>query len=136
MVLDAWSIQKGESRQEIVENLLDTVQSLIRVDRALTDRVFDSQHILEEIAQRGLIYVIPKRMQTSEKAQARRLLRRDAERYITDRKLYLGGNEWHETTADAPAKRTLRSDRLSLVLSAHDERACWNCLRVRLPLGD
>ncbi len=62
------------------------------------DREFDSQHVLEMISQRGLFYVVPKRMQTSEKAQAKRLLQRDQDRYETDRKLYLGKNEWHERT--------------------------------------
>jgi hypothetical protein len=37
-------------------------------------------------------------MQTSEKAQAKRLLQRGQDRYETDRKLHLGKNEWHETT--------------------------------------
>ncbi len=37
-------------------------------------------------------------MQTSEKAQAKRLLQRGRDRYETDRKLHLGDNEWHETT--------------------------------------
>jgi IS4 transposase len=36
-------------------------------------------------------------MQTSEKAQARRLLRRNQNCYETDRKLHLGDNEWHQT---------------------------------------
>ena len=62
------------------------------------DWEFDSQHVLEMISRRGLSYVVPKRMQTSEKAQAKRLLRRGQYRYETDRKLHLGKNEWHETT--------------------------------------
>ena len=62
------------------------------------DREFDSQHLLESIADRGLTYVVPKRMYTSEKAQAKRLLRRDQDYYTTDRKLHLGSNKWHETT--------------------------------------
>ncbi|ELY91943.1 transposase (TCE33) [Natrinema altunense JCM 12890] len=37
-------------------------------------------------------------MQTSEKAQAKRLLKRGRDRYETDRKLHLGHNEWHSTT--------------------------------------
>jgi hypothetical protein len=49
------------------------------------DREFDSQHVLEMISQRGLSYVVPKRMQTSEKAQAKRLLQRDQDSYETDR---------------------------------------------------
>ena len=98
LVLDARPVRKGESRKEIVEDLLDSAEELVHVDNVLMDREFDSQHVLEMISQRGLSYVVPKRMQTSEKAQAKRLLRRDQNRYETDRKLHLGKNEWHETT--------------------------------------
>jgi len=89
---------KGETRLEIVEDLLDSAEDLVHVDNVLMDREFDSQHVLEMISQRGLSYVVPKRMQTSEKAQAKRLLQRDQDRYETNRKLHLGKNEWHETT--------------------------------------
>jgi IS4 transposase len=98
LVLDARPVRKGEARLKIVEELLDSAQELVHVDKVLMDREFDSQHVLEEIAARGLIYAVPKRMYTSEKAQAKRLLRRGEDRYTTDRKLYLGNNEWHETT--------------------------------------
>ena len=98
LVLDARPVRKGESRKEIVEDLLDSAQDLVHIDNVLMDREFDSQHILEMIRQRGLSYVVPKRMQTSEKAQAKRLLQRDQDRYETDRKLHLSNNEWHETT--------------------------------------
>nr|WP_241154926.1 transposase [Halorubrum sp. CSM-61] len=98
IVLDARPVRRGESRKEIVEDLLDSAEAAVHVDNVLMDREFDSQHVLEMIGQRGLSYVVPKRMQTSEKAQAKRLLRRDQDRYETDRKLHLGKNEWHETT--------------------------------------
>ena len=98
IVLDARPVRKGETRLEIVEDLLDSAEDLVHVDNVLMDREFDSQHVLEMISQRGLSYVVPKRMQTSEKAQAKRLLQRDQDRYETDRKLHLGKNEWHETT--------------------------------------
>ena len=98
IVLDARPVRKGESRLEIVEDLLDSAEEMVHVDNVLMDREFDSQHVLEIVSQRGLSYVVPKRMQTSEKAQAKRLLRRDQDRYETDRKLHLGKNEWHETT--------------------------------------
>jgi hypothetical protein len=77
---------------------LDSAEELVHVDNVLMDREFDSQHVLEMITQRGLSYVVPKRMQTSERAQAKRLLQRDRDRYETDRKLHVGKNEWHETT--------------------------------------
>ncbi|GAB6862868.1 hypothetical protein JCM17092_29570 [Haloplanus litoreus] len=98
IVLDARPVRKGETRLEIVEDLLDSAEDLVHVDNVLMDREFDSQHVLEMISQRGLSYVVPKRMQTSEKAQANRLLQRDRDRYETDRGLHLGRNEWHETT--------------------------------------
>lgn len=98
IVIDARPVRKGESRLEIVADLLDSAEETIHVDNVLMDREFDSQHVLEMVSQRGLSYVVPKRMQTSEKAQAKRLLQRDQDRYETDRKLHLGKNEWHETT--------------------------------------
>jgi IS4 transposase len=98
LVLDARPVKKGETRQEIVEDLLDSAQSLVHIDGVLMDREFDSQHLLESISQRGLTYVVPKRMYTSEKAQAKRLLKRGQDYYTADRKLHLGRNEWHETT--------------------------------------
>ncbi|MFC6751908.1 transposase [Halorubrum tibetense] len=98
LVLDARPVRRGESRKEIVEDLLDSAEELVHVDNVLMDREFDSQHVLEMISQRGLSYVVPKRMQTSEKAQAKRLLKRGKDRYETDRKLHLGDNEWHSTT--------------------------------------
>jgi len=98
IVLDARPVRKGETRLEIVEDLLDSAEELIHIDNVLMDREFDSQHVLEMISQRGLSYVVPKRMQTSEKAQAERLGRRGQERYETGRKLHLGDNEWHSTT--------------------------------------
>lgn len=93
IVLDARPFQKGESRKEIVEDLLDTTEQLIHVDNVLMNQEFDSQYILEMLSQRGLSYVVPKRMQIREKAQAKRLLRRYQDRYEIDRKLHLGNNE-------------------------------------------
>jgi IS4 transposase len=88
---------KEETRLEIVKDLLDSALGLVHVDNVLMDREFDSQHVLEMLSQRGLSYVVPKRIQTSEKAQAKRLRKRGKDRYETDRKLHLVKNEWHET---------------------------------------
>jgi hypothetical protein len=62
LVFDARPVRKGESRKEIVEDLLDSAENLVHVDNVLMDREFDSQHVLEVISQRGLSYVVPKRM--------------------------------------------------------------------------
>ncbi|RBI60526.1 transposase [halophilic archaeon] len=109
LVLDAQPVKKGDSRREIVEDLLDSAQNLVHVDGVLMDREFDSQHLLESISQRGLTYVVPKRMYTSEKAQAKRLLSQGQDYYTTNRKLHLGKNKWHETTF--VYKRNPNSDR-------------------------
>jgi len=98
IVLDARPVRKGDTRKEIVKDLLDSAEAAVHVDNVLMDREFDSQHILEMLSQRGLSYVVPKRMQTSEKAQAKRLLKRGQDRYETNRKLHLDDNEWHHTT--------------------------------------
>ncbi|GGK83615.1 ISNCY family transposase ISH7A [Haloarcula sebkhae] len=110
IVLDARPVRRGEPRKEIVEDLLDSAQDAVHVDSVLMDREFDSQHILEMLSQRGLSYVVPKRMQTSEKAQAKRLLQRGQDRYETDRKLNLGKNEWHETTLTYRRKEDSKHD--------------------------
>lgn len=57
IVLDARPDRKGESRLEIVKDLLDSAEEIVHVDNVLTDREFDSQHVLEIISQRGLSYV-------------------------------------------------------------------------------
>lgn len=98
LVLDARPVRKGDSRTEIVEDLLDSAQELVHVDNVLMDREFDSQHVLKVVADRGLMYVVPKRMHTSEKAQAKRLLKHGKDRYVTDRGLHLGNDEWLSTT--------------------------------------
>jgi IS4 transposase len=98
IVLDARPVRKGDTRLEIVCDLLDSAQEQILVDNVLMDREFDSQHILGEIDQRGLQYTVPKRMQTSEQAQAQRLLQWNQDQYVTDRNLLLDNGERHETT--------------------------------------
>ncbi len=110
IVLDARPVRKGETRLETVEELLDSAENLVHVDNVLMDREFDSQHVLEMISQRGLSYVVPKRMQTSEKAQAKRLLKHGKDRYETDRKPHLGKNEWHETTLNYRRKENSEHD--------------------------
>ncbi|MFC4451238.1 transposase [Halorussus aquaticus] len=122
IVLDARPVRRGESRKEIVEDLLNSAEELVHVDNVLMDREFDSQHVLEMISQRGLSYVVPKRMQTSERAQAKRLLQRDDDRYEADRKLHLGNNEWHETTLIYRRKENAEHDdhrQYSVFMSNH-----------------
>lgn len=49
LVLDVRPVRKGDTRLEIVEDLLDSAQELVHVDNVLMDREFDSQHVLEEL---------------------------------------------------------------------------------------
>jgi len=46
IVLDARPVRKGETRLEIVKDLLDSAEDLVHVDNVLMDREFDSQHVL------------------------------------------------------------------------------------------
>ncbi|ESP89708.1 ISH7-type transposase [Candidatus Halobonum tyrrellensis G22] len=89
LVLDARPIRKGDGRVEIGADLLDSAQELVHVDEVLMDRGFDSQHVLKAVSDRRLKYIVPKRMYTSEKAQAKRLLKRDEDRFVNDRRLPL-----------------------------------------------
>jgi len=50
IVLDARPVRKGESRLEIVEDLLNSAEELVHVDNVLMDREFDSQHVLEMLS--------------------------------------------------------------------------------------
>ncbi len=74
-------------------SLLESAKGRVHRDNVSINRGFDSQHVLEMISQRCLSYVAPKRMQTSEKAKAKRLLRSDCDRYETDYKRDLRKNE-------------------------------------------
>jgi hypothetical protein len=42
LVLDARPVRRGESRKEIVKDLLDSAENLVHVDNVLMDREFDS----------------------------------------------------------------------------------------------
>jgi hypothetical protein len=53
IVLDARPVRKGETRLEIVKDLLDSAEDLVHVDNVLMDREFDSQHVLEMISHAG-----------------------------------------------------------------------------------
>jgi IS4 transposase len=98
LVLDARPVRNGETRLEIVEDLLESAEELVSVRKVVMDREFDGQATLEMLDRRGITYVVPKRMHTSERAQAKRLFERGEDRHVTERKLHLGQNEWHETT--------------------------------------
>ena len=60
-----------EGPTQYVPALFDSAQDLINIDLVLMDREFASQHIIEEVVNRDLDYVVPKRKQTSAKAKDR-----------------------------------------------------------------
>jgi hypothetical protein len=97
VMLDARPVRKGDTFVEIVTDLLESAEDLVRIDRVLMDREFDSQHVLEAISERGHDYLVPKRKQTSEKAVASRMEAHDVETTVNERGLHLSNNEWHET---------------------------------------
>jgi IS4 transposase len=104
LILDARPVRKGESRTEIVMELLDSAQEMVSIDLVLMDREFDGQHLLERVVDRGLDYLVPKKKRTSEKAKAKQLERFGIEEYVEDRGLHLGKNEWHDTRLIYSAK--------------------------------
>ncbi len=53
IVLDARPVRKGDSRLEIVRDLLDSAQEHVLVDNVLMDREFDSQHIWRRLTSAG-----------------------------------------------------------------------------------
>jgi len=104
IVLDARPVRKGESRKEIVEDLLNSAEDLVHVDNVLMDREFDSQHVLEMLSQRGLSYVVETDAD-QRKLRPSGLLRRDRDRYETDRKLHLGKERVAPDDANLPPQR-------------------------------
>jgi IS4 transposase len=110
VMLDARPVRKGDTLVEIVTDLLESADDLIRIDRVLMDREFDSQHVLEAISKRGHDYLVPKRKQTSEKAVASRMEEQNVKPTVNERGLHLGNNEWHETNLLYLPKRNFDSE--------------------------
>jgi len=136
IVLDARPVRKGESRKEIVEDLLNSAEDLVHVDNVLMDREFDSQHVLEMLSQRGLSYVVRNGCRPARKLRpsgCSGVTETDTE---TDRKLHLGKNEWHQTTLIYHRKENAEHDdhrQYSVFMTNCGE---WSPHGVRLSLGD
>ena len=96
LVLDARSVRREDTREEIVVNLLESTLELVNIDILLMDREFDRQNVLDAVRELCIHYLVPKRKRTSEKAK--QLERRDADNLVKECGLHLGKNEWHETT--------------------------------------
>jgi hypothetical protein len=66
LVLDARPVRKGDSRREIVTDLLDSAREVVSIDLVVMDREFDGQQVLEAVVECGLDYLVPKRTQISQ----------------------------------------------------------------------
>ncbi len=110
IVLDARPVRKGESRLEIVEDLLDSAEELVHVDNVLMDREFDSQHILTDAQPAWLVVCRAQADADQRKSPSEAPPQTGKDRYETDRKLHLGKNEWHETTLIYRRKENFEHD--------------------------
>lgn len=54
-MLDVRPVRKGNTLVEIVTDLPESAEELIRIDRILMDREFDSQHVLEEFSYHSVL---------------------------------------------------------------------------------
>ncbi len=79
IVLDARPVERGDSRAEIVADLLDSALEHVAIDLVLADREFDGDEVKAACEARGLRYLTPKRKHTSERATEKRLSRADRE---------------------------------------------------------
>jgi hypothetical protein len=126
---------EGESRLEIVEELLDSAEERVHVDNVLMDREFDSQHVLEMLSQRGLSYVVPKRMQTSEKPK-RSGCSSETKTGMKPTANCMSARTNGTRRPDLSAERELRAQRPPAVFGVHVESRKRIPHGVRLPLGD
>jgi len=98
LVLGVRVVRDGYDLREVVSELLDCAEKHdIRIRRILMDREFDSQSILQGIDDRGYTYLVPKKIQSTEKRIIREMNRVGKEQKVEERGLHLGKNEWHET---------------------------------------
>lgn len=74
-VLDARPVRRGESRAEIVADLLDNALQHVSIELVQMDREFDAEAVKTACETRGVTYLNPKRKYASEKATCRRLAR-------------------------------------------------------------
>lgn len=90
VVLDARPVHRGESRADVVANLLDSALEHVPVDLVLADKEFDSDDVKSACEARNLRYLIPKRKHTTEKATEKRLSRAGRETKVEVQKTVQG----------------------------------------------
>ncbi|MFC4551051.1 MULTISPECIES: transposase [Halorussus] len=91
LVLDARPVRKGESRAEIVADLLDNALRHVGIEMVQMDREFDSGGVKTACETRGLTYLNPKRKFASEKATCRRLSRSGKTVHVEEQQTVTGG---------------------------------------------
>lgn len=67
LVLDAMPITRGDSRAEIVADLLDSAQEFVPIELVLMDREFDGDGVKAACEERSVHYLNPKRKYSGEK---------------------------------------------------------------------
>ena len=67
LILDALPIVRGNSRAEIVADLLDSAQEFVSIELVLMDREFDGSEVKAVCEERGVHYLTPKRKYRTER---------------------------------------------------------------------
>lgn len=73
LILDVHPVRPGYDLGEIVGRLLDNALDHVSIELVLMDREFDSASVKGACEERGVYYLNPRRMHTSENAQSQRL---------------------------------------------------------------
>lgn len=91
LVLDARPVRKGETRGEVVADLLDAATDHVALDTVMLDREFDSAEVKTACEQYGARYLNPKRKYASEKAAEERLARAEKTVHVEEQQTVVTG---------------------------------------------
>jgi len=95
LVLDAVPRERGQTKGEIVEDLLEGALDVVPdIELVMMDREFDSEGVKEACDRHGVYYLNPGRKHTSEKAMCSRLRRAGRKVYI-ERQETISGPDRH-----------------------------------------
>jgi putative transposase len=99
LVLDAIPRKRGQSKDEIVEKLLEHTTEMVPIDLVMMDREFDAKDVKETCEQYGVYYLNPARLFT------------DSDETETIAWMYRNGKRFHvteeETDGDTPPRKQL-----------------------------
>lgn len=99
LVLDAIPRERGQSKHEIVEKLLEHTTEMGTIDLVMMDREFDSEGVKETCEEYGVYYLNPTRLFT------------DSDETETITWMYRNGKHFHvteeETDGDTPPRKQL-----------------------------